>query len=164
MTRNGKIARLPRQVREQLNRRLDDGEPGTELVAWLNTLPEVQALLQAEFAGRPISEQNLSEWKQGGFRDWQRQQESLALALELCAQSDELAKVAGESLGDRLAPLLIARYMAVLRTLGTDSGGDSGDWKMLHELCGDIVALRKGDHSAERLRFDRERLRLGLGS
>jgi hypothetical protein len=101
------------------------------------------ALLQAEFAGRPVSEQNLSEWKQGGFRDWQRQQESLALALELCAQSDELAKVAGQSLGDRLAPLLIARYMAVLRTLGTDSGGDSGDWRMLHELCGDIVALRK---------------------
>ena len=27
-------------------------------------------------------------------------------------------------------------------------------------MCGDVVELRKGDHSAERLRIDRERLEL----
>ena len=27
MTRTGKIARLPREIREQLNRRLQNGEP-----------------------------------------------------------------------------------------------------------------------------------------
>ena len=30
--------------------------------------------------------------------------------------------------------------------------------KLLREFCGDIVALRKGDHSAERLKLERERL------
>lgn len=39
MTRTGKIAWLPRTIREQLNRRLEDGEPGSDLVAWLNALP-----------------------------------------------------------------------------------------------------------------------------
>jgi hypothetical protein len=31
--------------------------------------------------------------------------------------------------------------------------------KLLREVCGDLVALRKGDHSAERLRLERERFR-----
>ena len=60
MTRNGKIARLPLAIREQLNRRLQDGEPGTQLVEWRNGLPEVQAVMQAQFNGRPIGEPNLS--------------------------------------------------------------------------------------------------------
>ena len=32
MTRNGKIARLPRALRDELNRRLQDGQPGVRLV------------------------------------------------------------------------------------------------------------------------------------
>jgi hypothetical protein len=70
MTRTGKIARLPREIREQLNRRLQDGEPGKKLVEWLNSLPEVKAALNTQFGGRRVSEQNLSEWKAGGYRDW----------------------------------------------------------------------------------------------
>jgi hypothetical protein len=35
LTRNGKIARLPLAVRQELNRRLDEGEQGKKLVAWL---------------------------------------------------------------------------------------------------------------------------------
>jgi hypothetical protein len=33
-------------------------------------------------------------------------------------------------------------------------------WRLLREMCGDIVQLRKGDHSAERLQIERERLEL----
>ena len=69
MTRNGKIARLPWSIRNELNRRLRDGEEGKRLVEWLNSLPEVQEALQEHFGGRPINEQNLSEWKQGGYED-----------------------------------------------------------------------------------------------
>ena len=35
MCRNGKIARLPREIREQLNNRLQDGEEGRQLAALL---------------------------------------------------------------------------------------------------------------------------------
>src|ERR1039458_9199072 len=91
MTRTGKIARLPREIREQLNRRLQDGQPGTQLVAWLNALPEAQAMLEREFVGCSISEQNLSEWKQGGYRDWLARQEVLAQVRELAADAEELA-------------------------------------------------------------------------
>jgi len=71
-SRNGKIARLPRLIRHQLNTRIEDAEPGPALLKWLNGLPEVQELLARDFESRPINEQNLSDWRQGGFRDWQR--------------------------------------------------------------------------------------------
>ena len=54
MTRVGKIARLPREVREELNRRLRNGEKGTLLKKWLNHLPEARAVMTAYY-GRPAS-------------------------------------------------------------------------------------------------------------
>ena len=101
MTRNGKIARLPKAVRDTLNRRLRDGEPGKRLVAWLNPQPEVQAVLAAEFGGRPITENNLSEWKTGGFREWELQQDAL-----------ERARVQFPDHAEFAAYLAVARWLA----------------------------------------------------
>ena len=161
MSRNGKIARLPRTIRDQLNGRLEDGEPGVDLVAWLNAEPKVQAVLKAEFGGRPVNEQNLTEWKQGGFLEWQKHQEAVAMAREWSANADELVGAVGTPLTDKVSPLLAARYMALIRTLGAAGGGEAADLKVLREVCRDIVALRKGDHSAERLKLDRDRLHWG---
>ena len=64
----GKIARLPHKIREQINRRLQDGEPGRLLLAWLNALPQTLRLLTDQFGGRPVNQANLSAWRNGGFR------------------------------------------------------------------------------------------------
>jgi hypothetical protein len=87
MTRLGKTARLPREIREELNVRLNNGEMGTELVEWLNGLPAVRTVLEAKFQGRPISPQNLSEWKQGGYKDWLRHQENCAYATRVAEKA-----------------------------------------------------------------------------
>jgi hypothetical protein len=50
------IARFPKAIREELNRRLDDGASGKSLVRWLNELPEVQDLVKNECGGRCIRE------------------------------------------------------------------------------------------------------------
>jgi hypothetical protein len=60
MARDGEMARLPRRVREELNRQLRDGDDGRKLVVWLNSLPETQAVLAEGFGGVPISSHNLS--------------------------------------------------------------------------------------------------------
>jgi hypothetical protein len=52
-TRNGKIARLPKPLRDQLARRIEDGEQGKDLVEWLNALPAVQDVPRKQFAARP---------------------------------------------------------------------------------------------------------------
>jgi hypothetical protein len=155
MTRTGKIARLSHEIREQLNHRLRDGEQGKALVAWLNSLPEVQTVLAADFAGQPINPQNLSEWKRGGYRDWHLQQEALAMVQTLSADTDALKAASPEPLVDKLALWLVARYAVAAKSLK-----GVADWQRLRELCADVVALQKGDHSAARLKLERERLEL----
>jgi hypothetical protein len=157
-TRTGKIARLPRSVRDELNRRLDEGEQGKKLIAWLNALPEVQAIVAAEFGGKAIREQNLSEWKQGGYRDWQAQQEALEIAGRLGEDAAEWTREDRAPVTDTLAHWLAARYAVATRRVA-ETGGREG-WRLLREMCGDVVELRKGDHSAERLRIERQRLEL----
>jgi len=159
MTRNGKIARLARPIRDELNRRLQDGEPGVRLVAWLNGLPDTQRVLATDFGGRPINEQNLCEWKAGGYHDWLARQEMLSQARELAADAKELTAATDGKLTDHLATVLAARYAAALA--GWD--GEVTDefrrkLRTLHGLCQDIVELRRGDHSGARLNLEQERL------
>jgi hypothetical protein len=155
-TRNGKIARLPRAIREELNGRLQNGESGQRLAAWLNSLPEVQAVVAKEFEGRPIREQNISEWRKGGYRDWLCQQEALDMVRRVTAEVAQLQQGAAEPLTDKLAPWLVARYFVAARALAAENG--AMDWKLMRQLCRDVLALRRGDHNAERLRLERERL------
>jgi hypothetical protein len=42
MTHNGKIARLPRPLRDELNRRLVRNEDCATLLEWLNDAPDVK--------------------------------------------------------------------------------------------------------------------------
>ena len=158
MGRNGKIARLPKPIREELNRRLSDGEEGILLVAWLNGLTEVQEVVAAEFGGRPVREQNLSEWKQAGYADWLQQQEAVELLRTLDADGTELQAAAGAPLTEKLTLWMAARYAVAARKLA--GGGKNGeiDWERLRELCHDVVALRRGDHSAARLKIEQELL------
>jgi hypothetical protein len=117
MTRNGKIARLPHAIREELNRRLQDGHKGRQLVAWLNGLPEVQAVLAAEFKGQPVSESNLSSWKRGGFPSWEHDQkarEGLASFLEAAGGLQTAAK---DGLTDRMALFAAVRMALQLKQL-----------------------------------------------
>ena len=158
VTRNGKIARLPKAVREELNRRLSDGEPGKELVVWLNHLPEVQRVLAAEFGGRAVREQNLSEWKQGGYGEWLRKQEALELVRNLSAEAEDLKAATTEPLSDELGLWLAARYAVATQTLASKGNDGEVDWQRLRELCNDVVALRRGDHSAARLKIEQARL------
>src|ERR1039458_7412584 len=94
MARNGKIARLPRNIRAQLNTRLQDGHDGKQIVQWLNSLPQVKEVLAQRFDGRPINEQNLSDWRQGGYEEWLAHEDILAQADELDANQEGLGDAA----------------------------------------------------------------------
>ena len=158
MTRNGKIARLPHAVRHQINRRLQDGEPGKDLVAWLNPLPEVQKVMHEEFGGRPISEQNLSEWKQGGYRDWERHEESCALVRQLARQTDDLADEAGGvEVSHRLATVLAVELARVSEALLEQAADPQERWRRLREVLRELTQLRQEDRKEGWLALERER-------
>jgi hypothetical protein len=73
--RNGKIACLPETIRIELNHRLHAGERGQTLITWLNNLPLVQQVIKMRFHGKPITAANLSEWRNGGYREWRLENE-----------------------------------------------------------------------------------------
>jgi hypothetical protein len=67
--RIGKIARLPADIREQVNEMLHDGLEYNRIIDWLNE------------QGHPgVAPKNLTNWKDGGYEDW----------LNHCQRLDEL--------------------------------------------------------------------------
>lgn len=95
MTRNGKIARLPKAIRERLNQQILDGVPGKDLVRWLNGMNEVVDILVQQFNTDRITEQNLSEWKQGGYQDWLKHQERRDWVRRLSDEAEDVAEDSG---------------------------------------------------------------------
>ena len=60
--RNGKVARLPSALRDQINHLLDDGVPYKKIIESLGD------------AGKHINEDNLSNWRLGGYQDYLKAQ------------------------------------------------------------------------------------------
>ena len=166
MLRTGKIARLPRPLRHELNCRLADNQDGGVTLNWLNALPEVKAVLARDFGGEPIGKQNLYEWRQGGFVEWQARQDLLEQARDLAADAEELDAAANGKLLDGLATALSIRYSATLASWdGVDNEAIRGQLRILRSFTQDIIALRRSHQGAVRLKidqipFDREEKKL----
>ena len=80
----------------------------------------------------------------------------------MAAEADELNILCGlpVPLTDRMAVWLLARLMVVVRRLAATDLDDAAKYKLLHEAAADFAAFRKGDHSRQRLKLDREFLEL----
>jgi len=151
MTRRGKIARLPKEIRATLNERLHNGERNDQLVEWLNAQKEVQEVLAAQFEGRAITEQNLSEWKTGGFKEWERLEVSKELVQAGKEASDDLDDAASEAeISDCSARLLAAEIMALQREMLTQEMTVQERWKLVCELHKQVSKMRKDDHQCVR--------------
>jgi hypothetical protein len=158
MARNGKIAHLPRNIRNELNHRLDDGQSGSEILEWLNALEEVQFALDQYFDGQPINDPNLTAWRQGGFLDWKRHQESCEWVRSLSQEADQIAEEAGlMPLSDRVSSLAGMALGKLLRNLDPESPPDQGAQREFHALMKDLTQLRREDREAARLRMQLER-------
>lgn len=149
-TRTGKIARLPQPVREELNHRMENGESGTSLCAWLHAQPEVQSVLSREFGRRPINAQNLTEWRQGGFRDWQAAREARSLARDLGQEMLNEPESETEVSAETLVLWLAGRYAVATRRV-EDAANPKEHWKLLRQMCSDVLRLRQGDITLKRL-------------
>ena len=153
MTRKGKIARLPREIRQRLNERLSEGEKARGLVSWLNKLPEVQAILKARFAGAPIREQNISEWRQGGYVDWRQRRAAIEVAVGLGkGAGQEKQEPSGKpTLNEALALWLMREYAVATRELA--ESGDAEKQARLREMSAGLMRLRRVERQAAKLKL-----------
>jgi hypothetical protein len=158
MTHNGKIARLPQNLRDELNHRLEAGEPGGRILEWLNTLPPVQTMLAAEFGGVGINAQNLSNWHRGGHQHWLKQQERRSLVRELAENAGELATDAGGvEIGNHLSAMLVAEFAAAAGTALATITDPAERCARQQEFLQTLARVRRQDYLAGRLAIERER-------
>ena len=109
-TRNGKVARLPKAVRNRLNHMMLDGLTYRQIIEALGE------------DGQSLNEDNLTTWKTGGYLDWRREEMDLAeirvrqeYALELARETE------GTSLCEATSKMLVAQIMDGLRGAGPNS-------------------------------------------
>lgn len=75
----GKIHRLSIETRLELRVRLLNNRPQAETLAWVNALPETGPMLGDLFEGKPITAQNLSDYKNSRENQtWLLRQERIA--------------------------------------------------------------------------------------
>lgn len=177
MARIGKIARLPESVREELNKRLRSGSLGPQLLPWLNSLPEVRAVLEEHFGNQNINAENLSAWRQGGYADWEKKQDRhyqrIEHTRELAALSMKLAQAGGGNLTEGASAMVAGEILGVLEELedlkaaAADKSESAADYKeklaatsgAIESLSLAIARLRKGDQNKEALRQRDEQLK-----
>jgi len=162
--RRGKIARLPRSVRDQLNVRLDDGQEAEQILPWLNNLPEVQIILAKHFGGAPISPQNLSGWRQGGFQEWLLNRQYLDSAIHMTEHVERLDRQFSDNpygtyrtLADHMITQISIRLASAMVSWQND--GQNVEMNMLLKLGQFVIKLQKAAHLAERQALEIPRLR-----
>jgi hypothetical protein len=151
MTHIGKIARLPANVREELNHRLQNGETGSVILPWLNALPAVQAVLASRFGAGPVNHQNLTNWRQGGYQHWLKQQACANLVRELAPHGG------GPAIANHLSTVLVADLAVTARDIQKEPAGPVERLERLKEMLHTVSEVRRQDNQASRLALDRER-------
>src|SRR5581483_2528614 len=147
-----------RDIREELNQRLQDGEEGRKLAAWLNGLPEVKEVLEERFGGRPINEVNLTEWRQGGFLDWERHEEARTLVGSVAERAGDFdAEANGAAIADQVAAILAVELTLHVEAVRRETSDPKERWERLRGLLRELTQLRREDHRATRVASERER-------
>ena len=151
----GKIARLPHDIREQLNQRLLDGQSGAEILPWLNELRAVKDILRAQFDGVAIHKQNLSVWRQNGFQRWLRQKRRVSTLKERCQYAAQISQAdAGH-----LAPAAAAAASdKILECLDAASAEDTNPDNII-KYAAVASNLAKTEQNNARIKIANERLR-----
>jgi hypothetical protein len=151
ITRLGKIAQLPKPIRHELNHRLENGKQAPELLAWLNALPETQELIATKFDNQPISRANLSQWRHGGFLEWQADQLRESQIQRLTETGPAPEQIHTAHLLENFTRSVVAEMVADLDALPKLRGQKRSC--SLHNLIRDLARLQHGYNHNRRTRL-----------
>jgi hypothetical protein len=143
-TRRSKIYKLGRRLRDQVCERLIEGEDGSTILPWLNEQPEVTA------RGWTISPQNLSDWRDTGYADWQRDRTRVEHTRTMGDLAYRLAKAAGTTMSEGALAAATGRLLEAMESM---EGPD------LLKAVGALSASRGQEIAAQGLKVKQTRLR-----
>jgi hypothetical protein len=161
-TRQGKIARLPHVLREEINRRLSDGETGGTILSWLNAHVDAVRIWDQHFEGAPATAQNLSEWRLGGYRDWQMQRQKVEDLKTLSSHAAQLAQ-AGQGVESGSTAILAGHIMESWETLlyaGGTSADENGEGGSEADLALNFARLTQAATRLKKASIDEQKMLL----
>lgn len=151
----GKIGRLPFKLRQELNRRMRDGQPDAAILEWLNGLEEARAAIAGSGYGGPgktravVTPQNLSEYRGGRYQDWVAEEERVAGIQTLAELSLRMAEAAGGNVSESAVRITAGKLMQVLESATADDA---------ERMAKALTGLSMAETAAARARIDRDRL------
>ncbi len=140
-----KISRLPAAVREELNQRLFDEQTGTDIILWVNALPEVQAVLTREYGGKPVNYNNLSCWRRRQYAVWLKKHDFNLRIQGLAKLAYELAAATGKSLSETAMAIASGKILEVLEGVK-----EVMQVEELRQLLESILKMRTSDLAERR--------------
>jgi hypothetical protein len=156
-TDRSKIGRLPADIREEICRRIHNGAQGPKLLPWLNGLEAVKKLLAEEYAGVPVSDANLTAWRQSGYQEWLRRRERIDRTRELSRYAAEQSRANGASIATGAASIASGKLLEKLEKLDELTGQELSI-KDLVALAQAIRSLRDADQEDLKLAQNERRL------
>jgi hypothetical protein len=140
---------------KELYRRLRAGHLGPQLLPWLNALPETAAVLTEFFQGQPINAQNLSDWRQGGFKEWEDKQDKTHRIKELAAFASKLTAANSTSIAEGAAAIAAGK---ILELLEAADSADTTNIDHLRDLVSALTSLRSAELAKAKGQLDRDKL------
>lgn len=164
----GKIARLPHLIREEVNQRLLDGQSGAEILRWLNAHEWVTKNCAPNAEGFFFNDVNLSNWRRGGHEAWKHEQRHIESVKKMSDYSIQLARANGGKISEGAAAILAGQHIEVIEQLAQlmerkegvapDPAQMAALAEAISTLSSSISALRTGDQNNIRLKQNDQRL------
>ncbi len=145
MARQGKVARLPYRLKKEVNERLRDGQPARKILAWLNKQPGAISIWAEYFSEQPATAQNLSEWRDGGYKEYLAEIAELESVEQLTDYALQIAERSGASLADGAAAIVAGQIVKSFKEI-SDEGG-----MPLDKAAFAVAALQAGNLGKEKL-------------
>lgn len=143
--RRSKIARLPWELRNRVCEMLADGRPAAVICRFVNA---TDALSSQGLS--PLSEQNVSEWRTGGQKDWEKNNAAAERLSRFAEASMHLLSATGGDPAAVGSRLLAGRLTEMLERAGDDDA---------LPLAKALASLRSAETAAEKVKLERERFR-----
>ena len=157
--RRSKIARLPWELRNRVCEMLADGRAAREVCDLVNAS---DALSSQGLA--PLTEQNVSEWRAGGQKDWEKDRAAAGRLARLSEASLHLVEASGGDPAAVGSRILAGRLTEMLDAVGAEESLPLA--KALASLRQAETAAarielekRRADHADEALALEREKFR-----
>ena len=163
----GKIACLPGSIREEVCRRMFDTHPPGAMLEWLNSLPAVQAVIEARFSGIPISHGNLQCWRHQGYQAWLKRHDLAARSEQLAQVAANITRNSGITLAASAAQLTAGKLLELLEEFdhaahppaaSAASSPPVPDTKALLDIARALAALRNAEQKDAQLAAGRQRI------